>query len=199
MNDLRVELQPVVELLTGDLFGFEALGRSRSGESPTVLLQRAYEDGRLRDLDRAWRTEAIDTVAKLFPSGYLRFFLNVDSRILAEPGFEPGFTHDRLRERGLSPSRFVLEISEASPAIELGLAHLESLTSFYESQGLHVALDDVGAGWASLRAVISLRPHLLKLDLGVVRGLARDHVRAGLVAAMVDFGRRCGMRGVEAP
>lgn len=195
MNELRIAFQPVVELLTGELFGFEALGRCSSGTSPATLLERAHREGSLRELDRAWRTIAIDTAADLFPEEEsLRIFLNVDSRILAEPAFEPGFTLRRLRARGLAPSRIVLEISEASPVLEQGMSRLESLAGLYQAQGLGVALDDVGAGWASLRAVVTVRPQLLKLDIGVVRGLANDPMRANLVAAMAEFARRSGMR-----
>lgn len=195
MNELRIAFQPIVDLLRGELYGFEALGRSTEGTPPGTLLERAHREGTLRELDRAWRTLAIDTAASLFPGDpALRFFLNVDSRILASRSFEPGFTLRCLKSRRLSPDRFVLEISEASPLLGEEGTRLESLVALYRAEGLGVALDDVGAGWASLRAVVALRPQLLKLDIGLVRGLSSDPVRANMVAAMVEFARRSGMR-----
>ncbi|HVK64812.1 MAG TPA: EAL domain-containing protein, partial [Polyangium sp.] len=71
---------------------------------------------------------------------------------------------------------------------------LERIVRHYASQGFRIALDDVGAGYASLTALVRVRPHFLKLDKAIVRHLAGDPLRAHLVRSLADFGRRAGIQ-----
>jgi EAL domain-containing protein (putative c-di-GMP-specific phosphodiesterase class I) len=79
----------------------------------------------------------------------------------------------------------VLELSERHS--QLGGERLAALVPHYVSQGYRVALDDLGAGHASLGALVSLEPHIVKLDGGLVRGVGASHTRWHLVRALVEF------------
>jgi hypothetical protein len=69
--------------------------------------------------------------------------------------------------------------------------------------GTRVAVDDAGAGFASLQHVLRLRPEVIKLDMGLIRDIDADPVRQALVQSMVTFGRSMGSRvlaeGIESP
>lgn len=197
---LSIVFQPIVDLRTGDLIGHEVLGRFPSAApealhhratDPPSLLELAHRHGRLLDLDRAWRALAIETVARRPERGSV-FFLNVDPRVIDEPSFLTGFTRRLLDQLGLSPSRFVLELTEAGASLDSG--RIARFVQHYASQGFRIALDDVGAGYASLTALVRLRPHFLKLDKELVSGLSTDPMRINLVRALADFGRRSNLQ-----
>jgi EAL domain-containing protein (putative c-di-GMP-specific phosphodiesterase class I) len=59
-------------------------------------------------------------------------------------------------------------------------------------RGVEIAVDDAGAGFASLRHVIELRPDYVKLDITLIRGVGDDDARRALVAGMVHFAAETG-------
>jgi diguanylate cyclase (GGDEF)-like protein len=198
---LSVVFQPIVNLLTGDVVVYEALGRvpvTLEGEpdyaplGPLDWLDVAQGCGLLLELDRSWRRHAVEEVARSHAGNNTSFALNIDPRILDEPGFGAGYTRDIIERSRLSPSRFVLEITESGA--HLGGGRLQDILSHYAAQGFRIAIDDLGAGYATLSALVHLRPHILKLDKDVVVGLAADPIRLNLVRALADFARRSGMQ-----
>ena len=88
-----------------------------------------------------------------------------------------------------SPRRLVLEVTEHSvvPDYQALLAALERL-----DHGARLAVDDAGAGFASLRHIIELRPDFVKLDIGLIRGIDSDQARQSIVAGMVHFASTTG-------
>src|SRR5580700_1302886 len=112
---LSVVFQPIVNLLTGDVVVYEALGRvpvTLEGEpdyaplGPLDWLDVAQGCGLLLELDRSWRRHAVEEVARSHAGNNTSFALNIDPRILDEPGFGAGYTRDIIERSRLSPSRF---------------------------------------------------------------------------------------------
>jgi EAL domain-containing protein (putative c-di-GMP-specific phosphodiesterase class I)/CBS domain-containing protein len=197
---LFVAFQPIVDLRTAEVVGREVLGRIAPGTEgasvhgitgPAALLELAHAHGRLVAVDRRFREIGIETLARV-PCQKGMFFLNVDPRVIEDPAFSAGFTRRLLDEHGVPPTRIVLELTESGAELESD--RLERIVRHYESQGFRIALDDVGAGYASLTALIRVRPHFLKLDKALVRSLADDPLRAHLVRALADFGRSAGIQ-----
>jgi len=207
-EQLFVVFQPIVDLLTGDVTGYEVLGRLNpeapgaalyGRRGPAGLFELAYEHGRLLTLDRRLRAIALEAIAARHADASCSFFLNVDPRIIEDPAFSVGFTRSELERHGLEAARIVFELTESGAVLSTG--RLESLVRHYEDQGFRIALDDVGSGYASLTALLRLRPHFLKLDKELVQGIERDALRQNLVHALGEFGRRSDIRviaeGVE--
>jgi EAL domain-containing protein (putative c-di-GMP-specific phosphodiesterase class I) len=95
--------------------------------------------------------------------------------------------------------RVVLEVTEHDyiqdyPALLEALAPLRTL-------GLRVAIDDAGAGYASLRHVLHIQPELIKLDISLTRNIDTDPKRRALASALIAFARETQARivaeGVE--
>ncbi len=204
---LSVAYQPIVDLQRGEPLGYEVLGRcgplegplAAAARGPATLLALAQRHGRLLGLDRRWREIAIEAIAAM-PNRESVFFLNVDPRVVEDPGFVPGFTLALVERHGLSPQRFVLELTEVASrdpeAVELVLEH-------YGRQGFRVALDNLGAGQQSLVTLLRLQPHIVKLDRELVRDVDVDAARAHLLGALAEFARRAGIllvaEGIETP
>jgi EAL domain-containing protein (putative c-di-GMP-specific phosphodiesterase class I)/DNA-binding response OmpR family regulator len=182
--------QPVVELATDRIIGFEALTRFDDGMRPDRRFADAAAVGLGLELEAATMAAALDAALDL-PEG-VWLSLNVSPAFLIDP-FRPRTILGGRRGRPL-----VLEITE-HVAIEdyqrfrAAVGALGSSVSF--------AVDDAGAGYSSFRHILELRPDFVKLDIGLVRGLDVDDVRQALVAGIVYFAQRTGCRlvaeGVE--
>jgi EAL domain-containing protein (putative c-di-GMP-specific phosphodiesterase class I) len=90
-----------------------------------------------------------------------------------------------------------LEVTEHVPIED----YSELRRALLECGPAHVAVDDAGAGYASLRHILELQPDVVKLDIGLVRNIDSDPARQALVAGLVHYAQTAGLRligeGVE--
>lgn len=89
---------------------------------------------------------------------------------------------------GLDPHRVVLEITEHSLVDDYVL--LNERLAPLRASGVRVAVDDAGAGYASMRHVLAIHPDIIKLDLSLTRGIDGDSPRRALAAALIEFARQ---------
>ena len=171
--------QPIVSFESGETLGFEALTRFRDGTPPDQQFAEAEACELGGVLERAAIAAAF-RAAKTLPA-HAWIGVNVSPQRLFEQE-----TLDLLATAG---RRVVVEITERSPIddyerIRGALARLGA--------SVEVAVDDAGAGFASLRHILELHPRYVKLDMQLVRGVDADPVRQALIAGMVHFARQAG-------
>ena len=177
---LRTVYQPIVRLRGGKVVGYEALTRFTDGSSP---LQRFAEAGRVGlagDLERVCFESAVSGARQL-PRGT---WVSVN----ISPAALPVLRHLAATAAG-ADRELVVEITEHS-AIDDYAAARRLLRRHLPNTRL--AVDDAGAGFASLRHIAELRPSLVKLDTELVRNVHRDPAREALVAGMVHFAAASG-------
>ena len=175
-----VVYQPIHNLSDRGHLGLEALSRFPSdGPSPAEWFARAATHGVGPKLElRAART-AIAALPRI--DGLL--FLNVSPTTLLTPEF--------ARMIGELPlDRVVLEVTEHE-AIEDYDTINASLRSM-RRQGLRLAVDDAGAGFASMHHIVALVPDFIKLDISLVRGIDRDPAKQAMAASLQAFGTKTG-------
>lgn len=198
-DQLHVAFQPIIHLHTAEIIGREVLGRIGPGavdarahgvNGPAALIEMAHAQGKLLALDHRFRQIGIRTFARAGATG--TFFLNIDPRVIDDPAFSAGFTRHILEEHGVAPTRIVLELTESGAVLDS--ERLEQVVRHYSDQGFRIALDDVGAGYASLTALLRIRPHFLKIDKNLVRHVANDPMRIHLLRAIAEFGARSGIQ-----
>jgi EAL domain-containing protein (putative c-di-GMP-specific phosphodiesterase class I) len=190
-NRIRSVFQPIINLADGSVFGYEALSRGPIDtrlESADALFSAAAAVGATERLERVCRTCSIAAATDI-PSGcYL--FLNVSPRELEEQN--AGLSREVFEQSGLAQERVVLEISEKQRIADFELFKRTLL--YYYRQGFKVAIDNVGAGHNSLRAVTELRPHIIKLNMALVRDIDRDRAKQAVVSAILIFAKRIDTR-----
>lgn len=173
--------QPIVDLRDRSIPAWEALGRTTGGAplAPDEALAIAERIGRSADLEVAF-WDAV--VAAGPPPSSASLFVNLGGGALAD---------DRVIERlaGL-PDYVVIEITERSVAG--GEAALARTVAQWSEVGVRFAVDDIGAGYSSLRRVLDLKPAYLKLDASLVQGLAHDDRLRAALLAMVAFADALG-------
>ena len=193
LNENRIQLvfQPIINLADGSVFGYEALSRGPIGtrlESADALFSAAAAVGATQRLEHVCRFGSIAAAADI-PSGCF-LFLNVSPRALEEQ--KDGLSREVIEQMRLAQERVVLEISEKQAIADFELFKLTLL--YYYRQGFKVAIDNAGAGHNSLRAVIEVRPHFIKLAMALVRDIDRDRAKNALVSAIIIFAKRIDAR-----
>ncbi len=180
-----VVLQPIVDLATGHRVGAEALSRfpAEWGMAPDIVFEQAHGVGlghrlELLALERA--AEHLDRV-----DGYVA--MNVSPATLLTP--ECGELLGRL-----PLPRVLLELSEHDQVEDY--ATLQAALEPFRARGLRLAIDDVGAGFSSLRHIVVTAPDVIKIDRSIVTGLNTDPVLSKLVESLVEFGHGCRVRVV---
>lgn len=178
-DGLRSVFQPIVDLETGRLFGFEALTRGPEGtglEQPDRLFATARAVGRLKDLDAACQREAVASADRHAIKSPLTLFVNVEP----DAG---GFAS--LPQIGRDV-RGIVELTERT--LTSRLAELLPAVQSARERGWGIALDDVGADTRSLALMPLLRPDVIKLDLRLVQEQPTPEIAAiaGAVGAQAE-------------
>ncbi|MEA2536742.1 MAG: hypothetical protein QOF11_976 [Chloroflexota bacterium] len=183
--------QPIFELPTNRIVGYEALTRFDTDLPTQEVFNQASIAGRLRDLEVATLVAAFEASDALPPDVWLS--VNSSAALLSE-----GRTLGRLLRSVQRP--VVIELSEHEVVESYG-----PIRAAIERLGPQrtLAVDDAGAGFASLRHILDARPTHVKLDIGLVHGLAHDPSRRALIVGFVHFAREAGFllvaEGVETP
>lgn len=193
-QNLAVALQPIVSLLDGRLIGAEALARFPDGRSPDMWFAEARETDQNLALDRlAFRT-CLPLIDALPADSYLS--INSSPELIMDPTLQSVLLAD-----GVCLTRLVIEITE-HVAIPSYRAVNAALAPFRE-RGVRLAVDDTGAGYASMDHVRQLRPDIVKIDRSLITGLTHDPTRRSLVTALIklsqDIAATVIAEGVETP
>lgn len=175
--------QPIVDLGTGDIFGYEALSRGPKRsllESPATLFSVADEVDLTYELDRACFRNALRSAQGMSPVH--RLFVNLLPMSFYDSTFIELEAGNLLSAAGLTPANIVFEITERL-AIENFATFRRALAS-YTAMGFGVAIDDVGTRHANLETVMSLRPNFIKISDVLIRGVARSPVKREMLRSL---------------
>lgn len=183
LDALRVHLQPIVALDSGEIWGVEALARfpGHPQPGPSAWFASALREGRGPALEELALRGALSVLPEL-PS-HICLTINLSAQALLLP------TVRTLLLEGADP-RVVVELTEHEK-VEDYAALLASLRALREV-GVGLAIDDFGAGHSSLSHVLHLEPDVIKLDLALVQGVGECPRRQALVEAMLTFCRSTG-------
>jgi EAL domain-containing protein (putative c-di-GMP-specific phosphodiesterase class I) len=193
-GSISTVFQPIVELHRFDVIGFEALTRfaARPLRPPDAWFAEAASIGDSVAFEIRALTAALSALESLPRHHFLTINVSPETIVTAE--FD-----DVLSERPLH--RVILEVTEHAAVDEY--ANLAQALAPLRASGLRIAIDDAGAGHASFRHVVDMAPNIIKLDMGITRGIDADRSRRALAAALIGFARETGAQifaeGVETP
>jgi EAL domain-containing protein (putative c-di-GMP-specific phosphodiesterase class I) len=199
VSDGRVTtlFQTIVDLRTGAVIGYEALGRGNHHhlhQCPTKLFELAERCEMARDLCRSFRAHALKHGDAL--PAQLRLFLNIHSSELNNLDFLHPL--EELARKNQSRRQLVVEVSEQSVT---SVEQMRLIKHRLGELGIELAYDDFGAGRARLLELAECPPHFLKLDRSLVQGMegsqtSRDLVKAFL-SVVADTGTKVIAEGIE--
>jgi diguanylate cyclase (GGDEF)-like protein len=199
---LRPVFQPIVDLRSGRVVGYEGLVRPLPASGftdPGSMFDAAEAVGRTVELDVACLEIVAAGAAGLIADSMLT--INLSPRTLESEEFSARFLESLVRRAGIEPSRVVLEITEREQIEEM--ERLRRNVAACRKVGFRLAADDVGAGNAGLRLLSQLQFDIVKIDLSLVQSGAIHEASLSVVGALQDLARRWGAtviaEGIETP
>jgi EAL domain-containing protein (putative c-di-GMP-specific phosphodiesterase class I)/GGDEF domain-containing protein len=194
--------QPIMDLQTREVLGHEVFTRGPAGgpfEEADRLFALAERTGRLVDLERLCRSRALSSVRLHLPPGS-KLFLNTSAGALKDSEVAGAEFVRHVDAQGLRHEDVVLEVTERL-AQEERHSYQQVLRDLKRA-GFGIAIDDMGAGHASLQALVEVEPDYLKFDISLVRNIDRNLIKRSLLETLVDLSGRIGARvvaeGIEA-
>jgi len=173
-RQLRAVFQPIVDLATGAVLGYEGLVRPTEAApfaNPSALFKAAEAAGRTVELDAACFDVVTRAATVTDPRTVVS--LNLSPRTIETAEFDAAAMVASLVQLGFHPGRLIIELTEREavqdmPRLRHNLAELQRA-------GIRIAADDVGAGNAGLRLLAQFRFDIVKIDLSLVQdGAERD-------------------------
>ncbi len=188
--------QPIVDLRKRSVFAHEALVRGPQGEPAGSVLAQVNDENRYR-FDQACRVKAIKTAAELGMAG--RLSINFMPNAIYRPEVCIRATLEAARTHGFPVERIIFETVEGERVQDA--KWLAEVLREYKRIGFTTAIDDFGAGYAGLNLLADFQPDLLKLDMGLVRGVDASAPRRAIVRGVARIAEELGIgvvaEGVE--
>ncbi|MDG4663716.1 EAL domain-containing protein [Mycobacterium sp. 236(2023)] len=181
-QDFEVNFQSVHDIATGKVVGVEALARfSCEPYRPDAFFQQAAALGLGIELEHSIVARVAAKMVHLPAEAFVAINVSPAAALVAP--------WDRLLE-GVDRSRIVLEITEHSAVPDYEA--LDDVMEQCRSHGMRVAVDDVGAGFASFSHVLELGPEFVKIDQSITRNIDNDDARRRLAQAIAEFAGQIG-------
>ncbi len=181
--------QPVVDFASGEVMGYEAFLRGPRDTpffDPLALLSFAEKNGQVFTLERLFWETAVASLGPLEPGRLL--FINIHPASFTDPKFTPAGLPEFLSGHGLGPENVVFEFTERQSAEDLDI--LREKLDRYRDMGIRTAIDDIGAGNMTLRALCRIRPDFIKADISVVGGIQSNPFNRMIMETLVGLAEK---------
>ena len=177
--------QPIIDVQLGRVVGAEALSRftTEPARPPDAWFAAADSVGRGLDLEEVTLRKALTRAFGLPHGCYVA--VNASPPMLTSSRLLP-----LLQASGFPLDRIVVEITEHTSIPDYGPAR--AAREQLRAHGIRLAVDDAGAGYASLQHILALAPDMIKIDRSLISGVDADPVRGSMVAAVVMFALQSG-------
>lgn len=183
--------EPIVEVGTNVVYGYEALARGPAGTefaSPIAMFEEAARQDLVYELDCLCRASGLAGAID-FPES-TKLFLNVLPSAIHDPDFRSDRLIRTLAECRLTPRDVVFEVSEQESIRDFEA--FREMRDYYRRLGFAFALDDVGSGYAGLEALLEISPEYVKIDRAFVSGVDEDPLRQDVLRALQGVAEKTG-------
>ena len=174
--DIRMAFQPIIDWHAKNIFAYEALVRGPNGEGAGWVFER-INDGNKYYFDQACRVRAIETAARLGCDRYLN--INFLPNAVYNPETCIKATIEAADLYGFDLAKLIFEVTEGEQIPDK--ARLNRIFKSYAKRGFRTAIDDYGSGFATLEWLIELKPHILKLDMQLIRNIDKEPAKQHIV------------------
>ena len=185
-RQLSALLQPIIQMGSGEIIGYEGLIRGPSDSplhAPLNLFRVARQCGLTVQVEHLCRRVVLERFAELGLPGKL--FLNVSPECLLQRDAPDGETLDLIQQIGIHPERVIIELTENQPTYDYEL--MREAVLHYRQLGFQIAIDDLGEGFSSLRLWSELRPEYVKIDMHFIQGINNDPVKLQFVRSILEI------------
>jgi EAL domain-containing protein (putative c-di-GMP-specific phosphodiesterase class I) len=185
-ENISVLVQPIMDLRSGEIFGWEFLTRGPQNtpfHNPMELFEFAYQADLLSKMEFLVFKKACEQIDQRQIKEQV--FINLTPVTLSHPLFLDQVLELLKQFPRISPSQIIFEITERHAIRDF--SYLGSILSQYRSYGFRFALDDTGAGYSSLQSISELIPDIIKIDKSVIQNIDSASVKKSLLQALMHF------------
>jgi diguanylate cyclase (GGDEF)-like protein/PAS domain S-box-containing protein len=197
-GELSMHYQPIVNLTTTEVVGFEALMRWKHPERgmvpPATFIALAEESELILELGAFALNSAVVAASGWSSPDAVSASPYVSVNLSAHQFQDPNLVEvieEALRNGGLVPERLVIEITESTTLID-AVETLKVMERLKEL-GVEIALDDFGTGYSSLSYLVRLHPKIIKIDRYFVSPSFPGAQNDALLETIVSLGNKLGM------
>jgi EAL domain-containing protein (putative c-di-GMP-specific phosphodiesterase class I) len=187
---IKTYYQPIVDLNTHAIIGYEALSRGPHDteyENPYVLFSIAKEIGLLYELDWLCKINIFNEARKLEQN--LKLFVNIFSSSIHDSEIRVKYLEDLLKDTKIKPNDVVFEISEKY-AIE-DADFFNEITRLYENTSFAVAIDDTWAG-TNIALLSGLKIQFIKISISLIRDIEKHRVNREFIESLLAIASKVG-------
>lgn len=188
-HEFSCAFQPIVDTRTRTVYSHEALVRGLNDEPASQVIGR-YSADRMAAFDAAARAKAIEVAARIGLRTHLN--LNFIPRAASDPTDGLNSTVEAAHRHSFPLNRIIVEATEGE-AIG-NHAQFAKVVNEYRRAGMRLAIDDFGAGYAGLNLLVEFQPDIVKLDMGLIRGIESHGPRQAIVRGI---GQVCADLGID--
>jgi EAL domain-containing protein (putative c-di-GMP-specific phosphodiesterase class I) len=194
--DFTFAFQPIVDVQQQSVFAYEALVRGPNKEGAAEILAKVNDNNRYR-FDQECRKRSIMLAQRLGMTA--RISINFLPNAVYQPELCIRTTIAAAEAAGFPLEQIIFEVTEGEQIIEP--EKLLSIFRYYRDRGFYTAIDDFGAGYAGLTLLTNFQPHLIKIDIHLVKDIDVNPVKQAVVKGILLTTQMLGVQviaeGVE--
>jgi len=178
--------QPIIDLKSGDVFGYEALSRLEDRsiiKNPEDLFKTAQKFGKTALIEKICRKKVLVKANEIKLPGYLT--INICPSVLKSTNHEKGLTASLIRELSSINNQVILELTERYYIKDYTL--FNQTVEYYRRQGFKIAIDDLGSGFSDFKMLLNIEPYMVKIDRFIVSNIHKSIKKQRLLKALVSF------------
>jgi EAL domain-containing protein (putative c-di-GMP-specific phosphodiesterase class I) len=183
--------QPIIDVATKEIRAWELLTRGPKGtvlEAPLQLFSVARQTGRLYELEMIVIEKILQQVKASRCSQDI--FVNCTPLTLGNIRFTNDLKKLLQKYRSISPKQITFEVTERD-SIE-GLKNFSFNINVLRLMGFKIAVDDTGAGYASLNTISELMPDIIKIDRSVIENIDKNSVKESMLKGLLLVAKEAG-------
>ncbi|QED49213.1 EAL domain-containing protein [Cytobacillus dafuensis] len=190
-KEISLLAQPIIDLATGEVRAWEMLTRGPKGsvlESPLQLFSVARQTSMLYDLELIVFEKTLEQINN---TGCTQdIFINFTPITLGNNRFIRDIKKLLAKNKNISPRQLTLEITERD-SIE-GMENFLYNIKVLRMLGFRLAIDDTGAGYASLHSISEIMPDIIKIDRSVIQDIDKNTVKESMLKGLLLVAREVG-------
>ena len=191
--------QPIVNVVTSNVYAYEALVRGPNGEGAGTVLSQLTQESRY-SFDQSCRVEAISLASRLgLVETGAALCINFLPNAVQNPAASIRLTVQTAREYDFPLDRLIFEVSESEQVRDP--KHMQAIAREYQRHGFQIAIDDFGAGFSNLNLLADLECGIVKLDMALTRNLHRrprsETIVRSAIRLMQELGTTVIAEGIE--
>lgn len=182
--DFTMAFQPIINLKTRQIFGYEALVRGLHNESAYSIISRINDDNRYL-FDQLCRIKAIALASELKLDSMLS--INFLPNAIYKPERCIRTTLEAAEKYNFPIKKIMFEFTEVEKVEDVKF--VKSIVEYYQKLNFVTAIDDFGAGYAGLSLLADFQTDIVKFDMGLIRNIGHDKSRQHIVKNCINLCR----------